>query len=258
MLRLFFTFAILDTSMDTQQTLLIGAHPDDLETLLGGAAEGLCFACVATDGEASTVNHMNEANYVVKGNRRKESHEGLRRTGIPLERQYYLNLPDGDLASSTHFAQLVTALRHLILSEHITRIFTLGADGFDEHPDHIATHLATLKALEQIQQKHPSLAFEVYALNAHGRGEHIVSVDTRRKLHAMCAHKSQFLVSEQDEKDTKNCAIICGHSIDTDFWEYFKPYHQLILKQETYNFLPYPALHSVADAELLEDQSVKQ
>lgn len=245
--------------MNTVRTLLIGAHPDDLETLLSGAVDdSICFACVATDGEASTVNHLQETDYVVKGNRRKESHAGLRRIGIPLERQYYLNLPDGDLANTTHFAQLVTSLRHLVLSEHITRIFTLGTEGFDEHPDHIATHLATLQAVEQIQQRHPEIAFEIYALNAYGTGEHVIAVNTQRKLQAMCAHKSQFLIYEAVKSASPDCTVICGHAIDKDFWDYFKPYHQLILQQETYNFLPYPACTSVADTEMLNDKPIKQ
>lgn len=227
--------------MKKQRTLLVGAHPDDIETLLSGTVENNTFACVATDGEASTVNHTNSTNYVIKGRRRTESQRGLERTGIAVDHQYYLNLPDGDLADTQQFAQLTTQLYHLLLSEHITRVVTLGPEGFDEHPDHIATHLAVIKAIERIQLEHPDAAFQIFALNAHGNGSHAVPVDTRRKLHAMCAHKSQFLVSEAAVSPFEHCITICGCSIDSAFWDYFAPYHELILKQETYDISHYPA-----------------
>lgn len=212
------------------KTLVIGAHPDDIETMLSGAISNNTVALVATDGEASTVNYRSDPNFVHSGKRQQESAEGLRRSGVPPEGQHFLSLPDGKLSDSTYYEQLVQSLQELLLAEPISEIYTLGAQGYDGHPDHIATHKALLEAV-----KRTNCNATIYGLNANHSGSRVIPVHTHRKLYAMSAHGSHFLIHDSEQLPFTKSTPVSGYSIDTDFWEYFTPYHRLILEQETYD-----------------------
>ena len=216
--------------------LLVGAHPDDIETMLSGVADDQSIACVATDGTASTVNHLADKDFVRNGRRREESSEGLLRSGISEVNQHFLGLADGKLSETAVSEQITKALFVLLQDRDITDVYTLGVHGYDGHPDHIATHRAATKAVRLFNSEYAKNV-SLHALAADNHGAQAIPVNTAQKLFAMSAHKSQFLIRNPSEVAFDNGVTIEEYSIDRDFWKSFEPYHSLILEQETYSIL---------------------
>src|SRR5215471_14701529 len=88
----------------SEHYLISGAHPDDIETMLGYLALSVASrarAIVATDGTESTLNRTLDRQFVKNGCRRFESQAGLAALGIDTNRQIYLGLRDGKLPDSS-------------------------------------------------------------------------------------------------------------------------------------------------------------
>lgn len=217
-------------------SLFLGAHPDDIETMLSGSVKPPAFACVATDGEGTTVNNTPYPMFIAERKRLGESTEGLERAGIPKTNQIYLHLPDGSLNRPDVFAKLLENLQQVIESHPFDHIYTLGAAGYDGHPDHIATHQAAVQVTEDIYSK-TGRVIAIRALNESGGGTEKHPVKAAQKLHAMSAHKSQFKIRDKSEGAYPTGLNIDDLSVDADFWEYFKPYHTVITIAETYDVI---------------------
>ncbi len=181
-------------------TAYFTAHPDDHEMMLAyHTLEGLAttgpdrlFGYVATDGKAST---LGDPALVRAGHRRSESQAGLTSLGLYADNLHYPDLPDGQLSDPTIFTQLTADITTFIRTHHITRAVTLGPDGGDGHPDHIAVHQAVVAACGSLAAESPASPPEILALNAHHAGTHIIPATpaTRAaKLRALAANASQF------------------------------------------------------------------
>lgn len=145
--------------------------------------------------------------------------------GFSLENQHYLDLPDGEL--SAYQDEITEQIIATIALRGISQIVTLGRQGYDEHPDHITTHLAAEAAAKELRAT-CERRLGLLALNAVHNGEHRRLANLallRRKLGAMACHRSQFPIEVDHE----------GATIDTEFWQSFSHYHPLIFYGETYN-----------------------
>lgn len=173
--------------------------------------------------------------FVAHGNRRGESKAGLKVLDISVSRQTYLGLPDGRLWA--HQAEITEHIVTTILSNDIGEVMTLGRHGYDEHPDHITTHLAAESAIRVLRRQF-GRAVGLSALSQNHSGNHVTAVygDTRqRKLGALAAHQSQFPIHPADPEASGNKVTMDGYAIDGDFWESFGLYHPLVLHAETYD-----------------------
>jgi LmbE family N-acetylglucosaminyl deacetylase len=198
-----------------EKDIFVVPHPDDSEAMLGHriAQSQNPWVIVATDGKASTVD-LKGNGFVESGRRREESYHGLEYLGVPRNQQLYLSLPDGELEN--HIPQLRDAILEAMSSCAVNSLVTLGPDGYDDHPDHKASHNAALmSACELDPDKQP----DIFALNSQHSGRHVAGGHTWKKLTAMAHHQSQF--------DLDN----------PDFWQEFEPYAPLICQQETYDLI---------------------
>jgi LmbE family N-acetylglucosaminyl deacetylase len=171
------------------------AHPDDHEMMLSYqmlaalAAGQAVFAYVATDGEATTVG---DPEFVKNHGRRAESQAGLASLGVPANHLHYAALADGALSKPEQTTKLQRDITTFLRTHHITTAITLGPDGGDHHPDHIAVHNATMAATAKLAQIHHPVA--VWGLNAAGQSHHTTAAHGHlpQKLAALACHKSQF------------------------------------------------------------------
>ncbi len=124
-----------------KRSLFVLAHPDD-ELLFAHAmaAQEEATVIIATNGEASSVDRIG-ASFVAEGRRSQESAQALGALGIRADRLHQYDLPDGAL--NFHYAKLGGRIARLALTEELDAIYSFDKDGFDDHPDHVATYLAS-------------------------------------------------------------------------------------------------------------------
>lgn len=155
---------------------------------------------------------------------------------VSADNQIYLGLPDGELwryedEISDHIVR--TVIRH-----GIRRLVTLGASGYDNHPDHITSHDAAVSAVVTLRSKYQR-DIGLLALNSHHHGSVVAPATPhtrRRKLNALLSHASQFPLRHLDEHaGTEGALAMDGFAVDEDFWKSFVRYHPLVLNAETYN-----------------------
>ena len=106
---------------------------------------------------------------------------------MPLSRQIYLELPDGQL--DEYSAELKKSLEGVASGILPQRIFTLGAMGFDGHADHIATHVSALSVAKDLREAGQETV--VWALTHDQESEYFVVGNLPRKLGSMAMHISQ-------------------------------------------------------------------
>lgn len=170
------------------RTAFFTAHPDDHEMMLAYHTlqdPSDVYAFVATDGRASTIG---DPAFVAQGLRRQESVRGLEYLGITPQHQYHAGLDDGQLSQATEFSRLLAAVRDFIDRHDITTAVTLGRDGGDYHPDHIAVHQAVIQVGRET-------TLTIWGINAHSQGPRRLTPDpehAQRKLTALAHHASQF------------------------------------------------------------------
>jgi LmbE family N-acetylglucosaminyl deacetylase len=216
---------------------IVLAHPDDESYLVGGLLRALHESGVivhpitATDGEASTVG---EAEFVKAGKRRQEAAEAYKRLHVAPRQQHYLGLPDGELYLPHWQLALASNIGGITLKEGISQLFTLGSDGFDNHPDHIATHEASVEAQKLLASAGKEVS--VWELKSNQLGEIVVPVNASEKLQLAEAH-SQFELWPVALKDVEAMSpgddTIGGYIFSKDTRERMRPYDSL-LEQETY------------------------
>jgi len=141
---------------------------------------------------------------------------------VPPERQHYLGVPDGE--ALYYLDELTNAYTGLILAHNVRRLITLGERGWDEHPDHRATHVAAERAKKRVEQ----MAWPVglRALNAAQAGPLVVHGNPQAKYAGMQHHHSQHHMHQTPG----------GPQPNPVFWQTFAPYHPL-LHHETYDIL---------------------
>jgi LmbE family N-acetylglucosaminyl deacetylase len=130
--------------------------------------------------------------FVQAGGRRFESNAGLRRLGVPVAQQFYLELPDGGMSSYTD--ELDEKIEDVVRQVRPDRIFTTGEDGYDGHPDHIATHFSVLRTAARLQRLGSSVT--VWSLSMSERNGLLVPGLLEVKLGAMDEHPSQKAVTD--------------------------------------------------------------
>lgn len=201
-----------------RREVFIAPHPDDAEVMLGHriAQSPGALVVVASDGEASTVDHVG-GGFVSQGKRRIESVRGLEYMGVERNWQIYLSLPDGEIKQQSD--KMRDALLEIFSNFAISSVITLGEDGYDGHDDHIYSHQV---AVESVLQLDPGTRPNIYALNSQHKGEYLVYGDALRKLGAMSLHPSQFNLQAPE------------------FWRSFAQYTPLIWGPETYDRLILP------------------
>lgn len=175
--------------------------------------------------------------FVARGNRRNESQRGLAALDIPLDGQIYLGLRDGELWR--HQEEIEDKIVSAVIGYDIGHIMTLGADGYDQHPDHITSHLAAANAARTLRTKY-SRDLGMLSLNS-GHSGHDVVVGTpflrQRKLGALASHQSQFPVMPLSESGINDRHVVVGgFAVDPDFWDSFSQYQALIMQGETYDY----------------------
>lgn len=218
--------------------LFVAAHPDDTETMLGYSvlqSGDSAVSLVATDGTESTVNHTAIPDFVIAGQRRQESVNGLQALGVKHERQVYLGLQDGDLERSRK--ELAEAIVDVALERRVGQIFTLGNNGFDGHPDHVSSHQAAVLAVKKLHDLGSYVS--LLGLSSSHDGRHAVEGSDRArstKLHAMSSHTSQFPIWSAGKYDFSGEPVeVSGYKIEPGFWNDFQTYHPLIMNAETFD-----------------------
>lgn len=218
-----------------QNRLFIVAHPDDAETLVGHAIAQdpeRAWVIIGTNGEESTINLSGDPAFVASGKRRLQSEAGLCRLGVPLENQYYAELPDGGLVPRTR--RLAHDIIALSMRHNIRQFITLGAHGYDGHTDHIASYQSARLARSLLVGHTGDI--ELLALNAKGNGSLIVTGNPAQKLRAMACHSCQFAIFDLIDATMvpDDCIVIDGVPVARSFWESFGLYHPLMYA-ETYD-----------------------
>lgn len=112
--------------------------------------------------------------------------------GVPLGRQVYLGLADGNLEEQA--TVLTESVQDAVDWIKPDRVITTGLDGYDGHPDHIATHMAAVSVADAMS----IVGYDVMilALSAGHTGEVHLLGDIDRKLGAMGLHASQVVVPD--------------------------------------------------------------
>lgn len=165
-------------------------HPDDtlmtgyavlkLAAMANGGLIESFGVYVATDGEASTIG--NPA-FVRSRGRRREAIADLGLYGISPANIYQPGLPDLALTGNSAMEEDVACY---LEENDITTAITLGQDGGDGHPDHIALH-------EEVEKNEVT----VFALDSQGRGNYVIKEDDnmrRKKLGGLALNRSQWLM----------------------------------------------------------------
>lgn len=175
-------------------TMFAHAHPDDESVTTGAAIELLSHAgrqvyiAIATDGRRST---KGDPHFVTSGGRRSECQAACGKVlGVPLERQMYFGLPDGELSRVRNQLRLAEHLGACMVRYDIRHLVTPGIEGFDGHPDHIAVHRSALLASAIMWLR--GRRIRVWALRPDNNGAIRVPVNPGRKQSAINHYASQF------------------------------------------------------------------
>lgn len=163
-----------------RRVLAVGAHPDDLELACGGTLSRL-----ADSGYEVHTLVMSPGS--VGGNSKVRPDEATRGAALMgATRCEVLEFPDTKL--STHAAELVQAIEARIKAFNPDIILTHSAN--DQHQDHAAVHLATLRA----GRRHPAiLCYESPSVTAAFSPTVFVDIDdyVDSKNAAISAHRDQ-------------------------------------------------------------------
>ncbi|HSX08310.1 MAG TPA: PIG-L deacetylase family protein [Candidatus Saccharimonadales bacterium] len=212
--------------------LFVHAHPDDESVATGAAIELFVrqghnvHLAIATDGQRST---KGDPTFVASGGRRRECQAACGEVlGVAEDRQVYFALPDGELAVAHNQIRLAIRLGAYMVQNGVKHIVTPGIEGFDGHPDHIATHRSALLASAVAWLcGHRVL---VWALRPGDSGEVSVAVDYTRKQSALNHYVSQF----SNDPETRAAQLAS--------------YHHLMHVRESYSRVPvwriFSAMHS--------------
>lgn len=145
-------------------------------------------------------------------------------------------MPDGELWK--HQAEITERLVSAVMANNVDRLMTLGASGYDHHPDHITSHEAAVHAVEILHRRYQRDIGLLALNNGHCGSEtvHGTPHTRQRKLRALASHESQFPLEPLNGSAVSSGQLaMAGFAIDAGFWDSFSHYHPLILDGETYD-----------------------
>jgi LmbE family N-acetylglucosaminyl deacetylase len=176
--------------MNNAKSLIIGAHPDDVEVLMGFAAatNPQNHALIATRGERGH-SRLEDVEFVSAGLRILESQKGLEAIGIPPYRQHYRDFADGYLMSQ--IGHLVTAIVEVAAANGVEQLVTFGPRGFDGHRDHVAVFQAARRAAKELTIK-LLVRLDANQVDKIDKTDLILTGDRQLKIKAMRHHLSQY------------------------------------------------------------------
>lgn len=176
------------------KALLAHAHPDDEAALTGGVTALLADAgvevhsVIASDGKGST---LGDPGFVRGGWRRLEANKSLQILGVPVERQHYLGLHDGQLSRQSVQQQMSRGIARIVFEQGITTIITAGEAGWDGHSDHKAVHRSAALG-GSTASKATATEIAIWGLSDPVDADEAVGVDGHRKFTALIQHVSQI------------------------------------------------------------------
>lgn len=180
------------TKLSRLSLIAVSAHPDDEVMTLGlirqAQQQKYVAAVTATKGEASSEYYLpgkKPSPEDLKVIRSNESQAALGSIGVRLH--YLFDYPDGQLEALEHtdrfsedLAKLAFGLSGFYGGDWA--FLTLGPDGKDGHPDHIASHNAALSASIKLAQRYDGMSVPVIGHNAEGTGAYKLPItDSLRK-----------------------------------------------------------------------------
>jgi LmbE family N-acetylglucosaminyl deacetylase len=202
----------LEAFKDTKRLIVVAAHPDDLETQIGGTIallvqQGITvFSVNCTLGDIGTNNPAYHRQSLATA-RLAETKAADRILGI--EQSYNLGHPDGELVPSLPLRAQIARLYRLTQADTLVTFDPYWTGQI--HPDHRAAGQAALDAYmpakmplyhpEQLNEKGAGLGCltKVFLFNS-GEPDVFVEVSDvyETKMAACVAHKSQFPQGEAD------------------------------------------------------------
>ncbi|WP_326561479.1 PIG-L deacetylase family protein [Micromonospora sp. NBC_01796] len=195
-----------------RRVLAIGAHPDDLELACGGTLLRL-----VDSGHEVHVLVMSHGGRGGDGDVRAGEAESAGRflgaSGIEV-----LDLPDTRLAR--HENEMAEAIERTIRRHRPDLVFTHS--GNDQHQDHRAVHLATLRAARQ----HPAvLCYESPSVTAEFRPSVFVDISDQldAKVCAVATHHDQRAKPYVGERQVRGLAAFRGGQARVPVAEAFEP-----------------------------------
>ena len=195
--------------------LVIAPHMDD-EMLACGAtmaalpAKRLINGIYATDGARSPVPDLpwgTRANPELVSVRTAEARHALDTLGIPAGNATFLGLPDGNLkARENELTDMLTTHIRRVQPDHVFAPFRL-----DRHPDHLAVHRATVRALQSEYSKATLNEYFVYF-----RWRLLPGGDIRKVIR----HDLQVCIPVSVHAEEKRRALACYASQTTQYFEW--------------------------------------
>ncbi|ADJ28169.1 PIG-L deacetylase family protein [Nitrosococcus watsonii] len=175
------------------QTLIISAHPDDMEIGMGGtAAKKAASGChitsvILTDGRRSP-NPFGWPEETLVDIRKQEATRAAGVLGI--NEVIFFDLPD--LKNTSHYHSAKDQLSELIMRLQPEEVYSLH-DHWDRHPTHRLAGQLTRKCIEETPLSINALwAYEVWGLFP--RWDRLEYIDDQigKKMQAIGEHKSQL------------------------------------------------------------------
>ncbi|MFK3981590.1 PIG-L deacetylase family protein [Micromonospora sp. NPDC050397] len=195
-----------------RRVLAIGAHPDDLELACGGTLLRLVDS--GHEVHVLVMSHGGRGgDGAVRADEARSAGRFLGATGIEV-----LDLPDTRLAG--HENEMADAIERTLRRHQPDLIFTHS--GNDQHQDHRAVHLATLRAARQ----HPAvLCYESPSVTAEFRPSVFVDITDQldAKVCAVATHHDQRAKPYVGERQVRGLAAFRGGQARVPLAEGFEP-----------------------------------
>lgn len=127
--------------------------------------------------------------FVETGKRKLESQEALGLFSLKLAQQHYAELPDGNLGG--YVDDLAQIIASLMTNYNLNTVVSFAGDGFDGHPDHIATYYAS-----ELATMASGAAHFIRQQGVFGYETHVIHGDSQLKISAIEHHRSQYNLQE--------------------------------------------------------------
>lgn len=195
-----------------QRILAIGAHPDDLELACGGSLAKFSDAGYEIHALVMSTGKVGGDS----SRRRSEARAGADFLGLSAVE--VLDFPDTDL--STHGREMVAAIETRV--KDFGPALVLTHSEHDQHQDHHAVHLATLRAA----RRHSSiLCFESPSVTRKFNPSFYIDIENYVdiKIEAIKRHRDQAGKPYMGAERTRGTAAFRGSQAKTAFAEGFEP-----------------------------------
>lgn len=180
-----------ETIVTAPRTLIVAAHPDDIEWYMGGTVARLVDAgaevtiVMATSGEARSGRALTGA--ALGEARKAEQIEAARRLGVTSD-VVFLELPDAGLWRSPQLTGMVREVWAEVRPELVFSFDAARPRLSYLHPD----HLSVGRAVGRIAGEELGTGTEIWLFHSR-RPDVVVDITTtlQRKVHALLAHETQ-------------------------------------------------------------------